>query len=68
MVTYLMPIFAIVVGVLILNEHLSWYQPVGALIVLTGVAVSQGAVRALLPARWGSKPRTPVKVGRAPVP
>ncbi|MFC0623892.1 DMT family transporter [Kribbella deserti] len=42
MVTYLMPIFAIVVGVLVLNERLTWYQPVGALVVLAGVAVSQG--------------------------
>lgn len=42
MVTYLMPIFAIVVGVLVLDERLTWYQPVGALVVLTGVAVSQG--------------------------
>ncbi|HEU4948957.1 MAG TPA: DMT family transporter [Kribbella sp.] len=45
MVTYLMPIFAIVVGVLLLDEHLTWYQPVGGLIVLTGVAVSQGILR-----------------------
>lgn len=43
MVTYLIPIFAVVVGVLVLDERLTWYQPVGALIVLAGVAVSQGA-------------------------
>src|SRR5690349_17531005 len=30
MVTYLMPIFAIAVGVLVLDEHLTWYQPEGA--------------------------------------
>jgi drug/metabolite transporter (DMT)-like permease len=41
MVTYLVPIFAIVVGVSVLSEELTWYQPVGALIVLAGVAVSQ---------------------------
>jgi drug/metabolite transporter (DMT)-like permease len=67
MVTYLMPIFAIIVGVLVLHEHLTWYQPVGALIVLTGVAVSQGAARAVLIARWGSKPKTPAEVSPAPV-
>ena len=44
-VTYLMPVVATLVGVLILREHLSWYQPVGALIVLAGVAVSQGVPR-----------------------
>jgi drug/metabolite transporter (DMT)-like permease len=44
MVTYLMPIFSIVVGVIVLHEHLTWYQPVGGLIVLLGVAVSQGVL------------------------
>ncbi|HEX5542993.1 MAG TPA: DMT family transporter [Micromonospora sp.] len=41
-VTYLIPIFAVLIGVLALGEHLVWHQPVGALIVLIGVAVSQG--------------------------
>lgn len=45
MVTYLIPVFAIIVGVLLLDEHLTWFQPVGAVIVLLGVAVSQGAFR-----------------------
>ena len=62
MVTYVMPIFAIIVGVLVLNERLTWYQPVGALIVLFGVAVSQGIMS---PARWGRKPKIPIA---APVP
>lgn len=44
MVTYIIPIFATLVGVTVLREHLNWFQPVGALIVLVGVAVSQGAV------------------------
>ncbi|MET9271748.1 DMT family transporter [Kribbella sp. NPDC003557] len=44
MVTYLMPIFSIVVGILVLHEHLTWYQPVGGLVVLFGVAVSQGVL------------------------
>ncbi|MFK4084549.1 DMT family transporter [Kribbella sp. NPDC020789] len=42
MVTYLMPLFSILVGVLILREHITWYQPVGGLVVLLGVAISQG--------------------------
>jgi len=41
-VTYLIPIFAVLIGVLALDEHLAWYQPVGAAIVLIGVAISQG--------------------------
>ena len=42
MVTYIIPVFATLIGVLVLNEHLAWYQPVGAAIVLLGVAVAQG--------------------------
>jgi drug/metabolite transporter (DMT)-like permease len=41
-VTYLIPIVATVVGVLALGERLRWHQPVGAAVVLAGVAVSQG--------------------------
>jgi drug/metabolite transporter (DMT)-like permease len=41
-VTYLMPIWATLVGFLALGERLSWNQPVGAAIVLLGVAISQG--------------------------
>lgn len=44
-VTYLVPIFAIALGVLVLGEKLEWYQPVGAAIVLYGVALSQGRFR-----------------------
>jgi len=41
-VTYLIPIFATLIGVTVLGEEITWYQPVGALVVLLGVAVSQG--------------------------
>ncbi|WP_240617092.1 DMT family transporter [Nocardioides speluncae] len=44
-VTYLVPIFAIALGVLVLDEKLEWYQPVGAAVVLYGVALSQGRFR-----------------------
>lgn len=43
-VTYLMPIVATLVGVAVLGETLAWHQPVGALVVLLGVAVSQGVL------------------------
>lgn len=43
-VTYLIPIFAVLVGAVVLDERLNWHQPVGALIVLLGVAVAQGLV------------------------
>jgi drug/metabolite transporter (DMT)-like permease len=41
-VTYLVPVFAVLIGVVVLDEQLTWYQPVGAAVVLAGVAVSQG--------------------------
>jgi drug/metabolite transporter (DMT)-like permease len=45
MVTYVVPLFAVVVGMVVLGEGLAWYQPVGAVIVLIGVAVSQGVLK-----------------------
>lgn len=44
-VTYLIPVFSTLLGVLVLREPLTWYEPIGAMVVLVGVAVSQGAVR-----------------------
>ena len=43
-VTYLLPVFATVSGVAILDERLTWHQPVGAVVVLIGIAVIQGAI------------------------
>jgi drug/metabolite transporter (DMT)-like permease len=56
-VTYLLPIVATIIGVVVLNEGLSWYQPVGAAVVLLGVAISQGGL-----AR--RRARTPVPASR----
>ena len=50
MVTYLIPVFAAVIGVVVLGEELAWFQPVGAAIVLLGVAIAQGVGR---PSRAG---------------
>lgn len=41
-VTYLVPLVAVVLGILVLDESLTWNLPMGALIVLAGVAISQG--------------------------
>jgi drug/metabolite transporter (DMT)-like permease len=59
MVTYLIPLFAAVVGIIVLDEGLTWYQPVGALIVLAGVAVSQGLVARRRAAPRAIAPATP---------
>ena len=42
MVTYIIPVFATLIGALILSERIAWYQPIGAVFVLLGVAVAQG--------------------------
>jgi drug/metabolite transporter (DMT)-like permease len=41
-VTYWTPLVAVVAGIAFLGERITWYEPVGALVVLLGVAVSQG--------------------------
>ena len=40
-VTYLTPLVAITVGIIFLNESITWNEPVGALIVLLGAAIAQ---------------------------
>ncbi|MBB2924054.1 DMT family transporter [Cellulomonas cellasea] len=44
-VTYLTPVVAAAVGVLFLGDHVTWNQPVGAVVVLLGVAIAQGRLR-----------------------
>src|SRR3954447_11145300 len=44
-VTYLPPLVGVVLGVLLLGETLTWNQPIGALVVVLGIAVSQGLLR-----------------------
>ena len=43
-VTYITPVIAVVLGVLLLGEQLHWYEPVGGVIVILGAAISQGSV------------------------
>jgi drug/metabolite transporter (DMT)-like permease len=54
MVTYLIPIVAVVLGVLVLDEPVGWNLFVGAAVVIAGVAVAEGRVPWL--------PRRPVPV------
>ncbi|MEU5300147.1 DMT family transporter [Streptomyces noursei] len=46
MVTYFTPVIATASGVALLNEHLAWNTPVGAVIVLAGAALTQSKPRA----------------------
>lgn len=43
-VTYLIPVVSVALGIIVLGETLTWNQPVGALVVLIGVAVTQGVL------------------------
>ncbi len=54
----MIPLFAVLVGAVVLGERMNWHQPVGALIVLFGVAVAQGLVGRRLP-RAAVSPGTP---------
>lgn len=47
-VTYLTPIVGVALGVLLLGERLTWSEPVGALIVILGIATSQGRLEGLV--------------------
>ena len=50
-VTYVIPLFSTVAGIVFLGEHLSWNQPIGAVVVIAGVAVSQERLRVPWPRR-----------------
>ena len=44
-VTYLTPVVAVFVGIIFLQESVTWYEPVGALIVLLGAAIGQNRIK-----------------------
>lgn len=44
-VTFVTPVVAVIAGIIFLGESLSWYEPVGALIVLSGAAIAQERIK-----------------------
>lgn len=44
-VTYVTPVVGVALGILVLGETLSWNEPVGALVVLAGILLTQQRVR-----------------------
>jgi drug/metabolite transporter (DMT)-like permease len=46
-VTYLIPVFSTLLGATVLGETLHWNQPAGTVLLLLGIAVSQGRMGAL---------------------
>lgn len=49
-VTYVSPLIATFLGIVVLKEELHWYEPVGAIIVLAGVALAQRKPKFTAPA------------------
>lgn len=49
-VTYLTPLVGVAAGAAVLGEHVTWNQPVGAVVVVSGVVVAQERVPAVLAA------------------
>lgn len=59
-VTYLTPVVGVTLGVAVLGERLSWNQPLGAAIVLVGIAATAGTrSRRTAPPRVRASPPSP---------
>jgi drug/metabolite transporter (DMT)-like permease len=56
-VTYLTPVVGVVLGVLVLDESLSWNEPLGAVLVVTGIALGQGRLSPTRPADLAGRRR-----------
>lgn len=59
MVTYLLPVVAVVLGIVVLDEPLRWNAGMGALVVLAGVALAEGRLTPTAPrerAQLGGRP------------
>ncbi|GAB2510495.1 DMT family transporter [Nocardiopsis aegyptia] len=44
-VTYVVPLVAVVAGVVLMGESLAWNQPLGAVVIIVGAALCQGLLR-----------------------
>jgi drug/metabolite transporter (DMT)-like permease len=59
-ITYLIPVVSTALGAAVLGEPLYWNEPVGAILLLLGIAISQGRLQAVVipprarPGRVGS--------------
>lgn len=61
-VTYVIPIVSTVLGAVVLHESLHWNQPLGVVVLLAGIAVSQGRLGAIIRAAGRARP-APVAIG-----
>ncbi len=56
MVTYLIPIVSTLAGVVLLGEVMTWNEPLGAVVVMGGVVISQGTMQRLRQRRLSGLP------------
>lgn len=47
-VTYITPLVGVLLGALLLGEHITWNQPVGGVVILLGAAIAQGRINGLV--------------------
>ncbi len=50
-VTYLTPVVGVAAGAAVLSERVTWNEPIGAITVVLGIAISQGVLPATMRAR-----------------
>lgn len=60
MVTYVIPIVGIALGIAVLGEGFSWHEPLGGVLVLFGILLTQGRIRMRRP------PAPPAGIAEAP--
>jgi drug/metabolite transporter (DMT)-like permease len=47
-VTYITPLVGVLLGALLLNETITWNQPIGGIVILLGAAIAQGRFNGLV--------------------
>lgn len=55
-VTYITPVVGVALGTLILGEHISWNEPIGALIVFAGILLAQNRLQRRRVTTTGGEP------------
>ncbi|WP_074015329.1 DMT family transporter [Actinomyces polynesiensis] len=72
MVTYVTPIVGVVLGMVVLSEHLTWNEPIGMVVTFVGIALAQGLAGRLrglsLPSGRSGALRAPVARVADPAP
>jgi drug/metabolite transporter (DMT)-like permease len=63
MTTYVIPVFGVILGVLVLNEQLTWHAYAGFALILLGVMIVNGVLKL-----GGKRPFSPPRPVEKPIP